>query len=1145
MAFDDILDPMATFRRMEEDRLRRNQQQLSEAGNIKVEPLPEEREQALLPRIGSAALGGLGFVGGTLEKLFGGRALRGLLGGKPQELLSLIPGSDLMGITDEANRVSGRDLLRQYGLADQEDTWGNFAGGLAAEIALDPSMYLTFGAGALGKGGQVADKVGLLPRGARARVTGTLDNLLQGATPLQRQAAEIAAGGADELAKVGGESLGGLVGLKLPFSELFGGHAAPVLTGKAGEAALDAAGAVGGAVKGADAAARALPGGLGWAYSNLTPMGWAGSALPAVGRGIDATRRHLGALFDARNLGATTQLGRDAAQARHGEILPFVGKYREKAAGYTQELAELGMKDADELRMAIEGVRQSANPRVNEIAKSIRDDYLELLQTAQREGLNIKEFMDPLAPTLGYSPRQWATVIDQGGAFGPGGTASALRASDASLQTGRQAALSGFNEGTVGVNKLFQDANVYDKALDRAARQAYIQQNYLSDAATVAQQRVAAGQATDVAAETAAILKQQKQQTKQLVKMLDQMPSQYADAAAGRLMDKAGKQIKLTPFGHNPIDEYVNYVQRFGEMRARGLASQDLLAKSVIEAGGAAPEGAVAIQDVLRAANLTDNITYAPGMAGQPVGASAAVLERINAQRAAQGLAPLQDLKGVMTTPEAMAEIGRVVRDFSAPEALHPVSRGLDWLTNLFKTNVTTYWPGFNIRNFLSGQFMNASQGGLAPLGDVGNAYRMLKGGTWEGLEQVPTVRAALEAAGRPVTAEEATRQLARWQFAYNVGGHTPNIGRDVLTGAGDVIAMPRTLDDVAGQVPGLVPKGVGTVKDILLGRQEGTSYLNPLAVAGVSAKHDVFTPVVAGRAMGDVIENANRSPLFVNYLKQGFTPEEAARRVLSSHYDYSRGALTPFERTIMRRLIPFYSFTRQNVPNVMGQIATNPGGLAGLTAKVSHDLRQQGGFLPAYLGDTMAVPLGEERGGMQRYLTRLDLPPDQAFDFFKGYGGDPLQSMGMGLLGQLNPILKGPAEYFTNKQFFSGRELGDLDSLTGNILADQALLNSPIARFATTYRQATHPQADLGSVALNLLTGAKVTDVDMPKYKAIAEREYIEQQLRGNPAVGRFQTMSIRPDQLHNLTPEQLELVQLQRLLEKRARDAKKKEPK
>ena len=59
------------------------------------------------------------------------------------------------------NRTSGRDLMRQYGLVGDEDNWGNFAGGLGAEILLDPLggplNKLLKGAGkAAAKGGKSA-----------------------------------------------------------------------------------------------------------------------------------------------------------------------------------------------------------------------------------------------------------------------------------------------------------------------------------------------------------------------------------------------------------------------------------------------------------------------------------------------------------------------------------------------------------------------------------------------------------------------------------------------------------------------------------------------------------------------------------------------------------------------------------------------------------------------------------------------------------------------------------------------------------------------------------------------------------------------------------------------------------------------------
>src|SRR3990167_3379492 len=56
------------------------------------------------------------------------------------------PFDQIMSPFSDKNRTSGRDLLRQYGLASNKDTLGNFAGGWATEEAMDPLNYLTLGA---------------------------------------------------------------------------------------------------------------------------------------------------------------------------------------------------------------------------------------------------------------------------------------------------------------------------------------------------------------------------------------------------------------------------------------------------------------------------------------------------------------------------------------------------------------------------------------------------------------------------------------------------------------------------------------------------------------------------------------------------------------------------------------------------------------------------------------------------------------------------------------------------------------------------------------------------------------------------------------------------------------------------------------
>ena len=561
--YDDILNPWSHINRPPS--LGQLQGDPMAGGRFRIDPLEPEQEQGLLGKIGSAALGGLGYVGGALEKAFGGRAIRGALGGNFRDLLSVIPFSDTLGITDETQKVTGRDLLRQWGVADKEDTWGNFLGGMALDMGTDPGMFLSgLGGKAFTEGGQIAQKIGMLPATARGRVTQSLADVLKGATPEVLAAAETAAGGAGKLAAAMETPLAGLIGAKIPFTSM----EMPLLTGQSGATALDALGKVGNAAssvgKGAIAAHDWLAGVpyLGGVYKYATPVGWAGELGKAAPGAIDVASRHLGALFNARNLDAVTEIGQKAAQARTGEVLPYAAPKIEQALRYAEELGNLGVKDADELRMVIEGLKTHPIQRVNEIAGSLRGEYQAMLEEARRIGIPLGEMVDPAHLAMQYSPRQWSTVVEGGGNLGGSSTASVLRAFDPKLQTGREAMLGGFGEGTAGINKMIADPLAHASGGNVPGRAAYIRQQYLRDPEMIMKEQVAAGllKAEEATPELLAQMKAgQIKQSENLANFLDSLPSQFSEAAAGTLKDAAGNPIALKAFGHNPIDEFINY----------------------------------------------------------------------------------------------------------------------------------------------------------------------------------------------------------------------------------------------------------------------------------------------------------------------------------------------------------------------------------------------------------------------------------------------------------------------------------------------------------------------------------------------------------------------------------------------------------
>lgn len=187
----------------------------------KYEQFTPEVEESVMRTLGEKALSGVSAVGNLLD--VPGSMVRDVLGGEN-------PFDQLLSPMSDKNRLSGRDLLRKHGFVGQEDTYGNWWGGLAAEIALDPTTYATFGASALTKAGKVARAVGVLDdavrvagKGVGKRAAGlstNLGQLLENATPEVLQAAERAATKAGTtLDALRGEKLRSLVRVGLPFTE--------------------------------------------------------------------------------------------------------------------------------------------------------------------------------------------------------------------------------------------------------------------------------------------------------------------------------------------------------------------------------------------------------------------------------------------------------------------------------------------------------------------------------------------------------------------------------------------------------------------------------------------------------------------------------------------------------------------------------------------------------------------------------------------------------------------------------------------------------------------------------------------------------------------------------------------------------------
>jgi hypothetical protein len=75
--------------------------------------------------------------------------------------------------------------------------------------------------------------------------------------------------------------------------------------------------------------------------------------------------------------------------------------------------------------------------------------------------------------------------------------------------------------------------------------------------------------------------------------------------------------------------------------------------------------------------------------------------------------------------------------------------------------------------------------------------------------------------------------------------------------------------------------------------------------------------------SIGGLQENYIRFSNFLHFLDEGYIPRMAARKAKELQFDYLD--LTPFEWSYMRRIFPFYTWTRKNVPLQLIKTAEKP----------------------------------------------------------------------------------------------------------------------------------------------------------------------------------------------------------------------------
>ena len=72
---------------------------------------------------------------------------------------------------------------------------------------------------------------------------------------------------------------------------------------------------------------------------------------------------------------------------------------------------------------------------------------------------------------------------------------------------------------------------------------------------------------------------------------------------------------------------------------------------------------------------------------------------------------------------------------------------------------------------------------------------------------------------------------------------------------------------------------------------------------------------------------------------------------------------------------------------------------------------------------------------------------------------------------------------------------------------------------------------------AANLLTGVKVSDVDVDKQRAIELRQTVEQMMKGHPHLSKYTNFYVKPEDVNDLSPHDIELMRMYSGIQDRAK--------
>ena len=370
----------------------------------------------------------------------------------------------------------------------------------------------------------------------------------------------------------------------------------------------------------------------------------------------------------------------------------------------------------------------------------------------------------------------------------------------------------------------------------------------------------------------------------------------------------------------------------------------------------------------------------------------------------------------LMFSPDVATEIGRTEKAFFGDEVTNEAIKTFDKVQNFWKAWTLFPFPAYHNRNWVSAVWNNA----IAGLRDPKYYQEALQVQYYDGLARATKLNPS---------------QVAKMKMGY-------------LHGTEDEI-LKRSKDFARKQLQSKkLANGMTYEQALTHARQNGIRgkqiYEEELITGLTPTKNFLSSrgPVIrAGQELGAGVEDNVRLSHFMWQLDNGMQPFDAAQSVMKYQFDY--GDVTPFERNFAARVLPFYRFTRFNVPLQLQTAIQKPRVMASAEKARRQINTEQDvpawkeALLQDYLAANLPIQLGTKKVNgktvPQMFALGGWLPTHTALL----NAGHPLET----IISMITPFAKIPFEQASNMDFFRKRPI--VDEKRGRFT--RPFLNQPI----------------------------------------------------------------------------------------------------